>query len=132
MSFVCLLPTKFVTSAYITLYAATECNLDTVDEKPSDFPKERGKAQMEWLSGLAHRLVDLVWMPPPQEDINTAAATASRSEVKTNDSCFCGEGRQIREGFKLFRNKKLNEFGYWRKGFFKCVCSFHLNRLYRA
>ena len=88
-------PTKFVTSAYITLYAATELNLDTVDQQPSDFPTD-AKAQMEWLSGLSHRLVDLVWMPPPQEDIDAAAAAAASLLEVERDSCFCGEGRQTK------------------------------------
>ncbi|KAF3845387.1 hypothetical protein F7725_008550 [Dissostichus mawsoni] len=35
---------------------------------------------MDWLRDLALRLVDLVWMPPSQEDINMAAAAAAEQK----------------------------------------------------
>ncbi|XP_023286175.1 uncharacterized protein LOC111672837 isoform X1 [Seriola lalandi dorsalis] len=82
----------FVTTAYVTLFAVTECGLDSVDQRPSDYPSQVSD-QMDWLGDLAHRLVDLVWMPPSQEDINTAAAAAGRSDrqKKTSPFCYCRE-----------------------------------------
>ncbi|KAF3845456.1 hypothetical protein F7725_008619, partial [Dissostichus mawsoni] len=47
--------------------------------RPSDFPTH-ASAQMDWLRDLALRLVDLVWMPPSQEDINMAAAAAAAEQ----------------------------------------------------
>nr|XP_033499074.1 uncharacterized protein LOC117267333 isoform X1 [Epinephelus lanceolatus] len=93
----------FVTTAYVTLFAVTDCGLDSVDQKPSDYPSQVS-AQMDWLSQLAHRLVDLVWMPPPQEDINTAAAAAEShcdgEKKKTSPFCYC---REEKPGEQLVR-----------------------------
>lgn len=82
----------FATTAYVTLFAVTDCGLDSVDQRPSDYPSQVS-AQMDWLSGLAHRLLDLVWMPPSQEDINAAAAAAGRcdGEKKISPFCYCKE-----------------------------------------
>lgn len=92
----CIFSTQFVTTAYVTLFAVSDCGLDSVDQRPSDYPSQVS-LQMDWLSDLAHRLVDLVWMPPPQEDINTAAAAAGRrdeeSEKKIFPFCYCREGK---------------------------------------
>lgn len=85
-----------MTTAYVTLFAVTDCGLDSVDQRPSDYPSQVS-AQMDWLSELAHRLVDLVWMPPPQEDINTAAAAAAShcdgEKKKMFPFCYCREGK---------------------------------------
>lgn len=91
-----------MTTAYVTLFAVTDCGLDSVDQKPADYPSQVS-AQMDWLSKLAHRLVDLVWMPPPQEDINTAAAAATGhcdgEEKKIFPFCYCREGKNSAGGF---------------------------------
>ncbi|XP_044023802.1 uncharacterized protein LOC122862399 isoform X8 [Siniperca chuatsi] len=93
----------FVTTAYVTLFAVTDCGLDSVDQRPSDYPSQV-TAQMDWLSDLAHRLVDLVWMPPPQEDINTAAAAAAAhcdgEKKKIFPFCYC---REEKAGEQLVR-----------------------------
>ncbi|KAK5917352.1 hypothetical protein CgunFtcFv8_012249 [Champsocephalus gunnari] len=94
----------FVTSAYVTLFAVTACGLDSVDQRPSDFPPQ-ASAQMDWLRDLALRLVDLVWMPPSQEDINMAAAAAAAGQSdgeKRNifPFCFC---REEKPGERLVR-----------------------------
>ncbi|XP_067335672.1 uncharacterized protein [Channa argus] len=84
----------FVTTAYVTLFAVTDCGLDSLTQKPSDYPSQSSE-QMEWLSNLAHRLVDLVWLAPPQEDINTVAAAAEAVaqcdgvKKKTFPFCYC-------------------------------------------
>ncbi|XP_026196227.1 uncharacterized protein LOC113148669 isoform X1 [Anabas testudineus] len=93
----------FVTTAYVTLFAVTECSLDSVTQKPTDYPSQSSE-QLDWLSNLAHRLVDLVWMPPPQEDINAVAAEAAgqsdREKKKTFPFCYC---REEKPGEKLVR-----------------------------
>ncbi|XP_069008879.1 uncharacterized protein [Embiotoca jacksoni] len=92
----------FVTTAYVTLFAVTECGLDSVDQRPSDYPSQLSD-QMGWLSSVAHRLVDLVWMPPPQEDINAAAAAGSHCDgekAKIFSFCYCKEEKT---GEKLVR-----------------------------
>ncbi|XP_042338790.1 uncharacterized protein LOC121939952 [Plectropomus leopardus] len=94
----------FVTTAYVTLFAVTACGLDSVKQRPSDYPSQVS-AQMDWLGELAHRLVDLVWMPPAQEDINTAAAAAAGhcdgdKKTTTSPFCYC---REERPGERLVR-----------------------------
>ncbi|KAK2826840.1 hypothetical protein Q5P01_021054 [Channa striata] len=81
----------FITTAYVTLFAVTECGLESVTQKPADYPSQSSE-QLEWLSNLAQRLVDLVWMAPPQEDINTVAAAAAQCDgekKKTFPFCYC-------------------------------------------
>lgn len=90
-----------MTTAYVTLFAVTQCGLDSVSQKPSDYPGQSSQ-QLDWLGNLAHRLLDLVWMPPPQEDINTAAAEAlgrsGTENTKTFPFCCCKDGRKTRGG----------------------------------
>ncbi|XP_063764454.1 uncharacterized protein LOC134881215 isoform X2 [Eleginops maclovinus] len=95
---------EFVTTAYVTLFAVTACGLDSVDQRPSDFPPQ-ASAQMDWLSDLAHRLLDLVWMPPSQEDIIMAAAAAAAGQSdgdqrKIFPFCYC---REEKPGERLVR-----------------------------
>ncbi|XP_036928677.1 uncharacterized protein LOC119005212 isoform X4 [Acanthopagrus latus] len=85
----------FVTTAYVTLFAMTDCGLDSVHQRPPGYPSQVS-AQVDWLSDLAHRLVDLVWMAPPQEDINTAAAAAGQCDgekKKITPFCYCREDK---------------------------------------
>ncbi|XP_070834905.1 uncharacterized protein [Chaetodon trifascialis] len=93
----------FVTMAYVTLFAVSDCGLDSVDQRPPDYPSQVS-AQMDWLSDLAHKLVDLVWMPPSQEDINTAAAAAGRCDEEKKKKifpfCYC---REEKPGEQLLR-----------------------------
>lgn len=82
-----------MTTAYVTLFAVTDCGLDSVDHRPSGYPSQVS-AQVDWLSDLALRLVDLVWMAPPQEDINAAAAAGQcdGEKKKIAPFCYCREG----------------------------------------
>ncbi|XP_070697913.1 uncharacterized protein [Pempheris klunzingeri] len=91
---------RFVTTAYVTLFAVTDCGLDSVDQRPADYPPQ-ASAQADWLSAVAHRLVDLVWMPPSQEDINAAAAAGlCDGDDKVSPLCYC---REEKPGERLVR-----------------------------
>ncbi|XP_029982884.1 uncharacterized protein LOC115413890 isoform X2 [Sphaeramia orbicularis] len=93
----------FVTAAYVTLFAVTQLDLDSVHQRPSGFPSEV-EDQMRCLGDLAHRLVDLVWMAPPQEDVNTAATAATDDDGQQQKNvypfCYC---RRDRPGDQLIR-----------------------------
>lgn len=83
-----------MTTAFVTLFAVTECRLDSVTQKPLDYPSQSSE-QLDWLGNLAHRLLDKVWMAPPPEDINAVAAAAEGDAERrtTFPFCFCREGR---------------------------------------
>ncbi|XP_041482929.1 uncharacterized protein LOC121429775 [Lytechinus variegatus] len=67
---------EFVTESHILLCAMKLCGVTSLEDEPEGLPSNENDAkQLEWLTNLAHRVVDFCWSPPEREDVHVAAAS---------------------------------------------------------
>nr|XP_054771136.1 uncharacterized protein LOC129279050 [Lytechinus pictus] len=74
---------EFVTESHILLCAMKLCGVTSLEDEPEGLPSNENDAkQLQWLTNLAHRVVDFCWSPPEREDVHVAAASYDK---KTKD-----------------------------------------------
>ncbi|XP_038047575.1 uncharacterized protein LOC119721568 [Patiria miniata] len=89
---------EFTTEAYVTMFAKTILNLDTISDVPANFPSTgRMEEKVEYLRRLAEQIVDFCWLAPKKEDIRKVNASAKSSAIFPEESygfCCCDEEKE--------------------------------------
>ncbi|XP_063967273.1 uncharacterized protein LOC135156975 [Lytechinus pictus] len=84
---------EFVTEAHILMCAMKLCGMTSLEDQPEGCPRQKShvRRQFQWLTNLAHRVVDFCWFPPDRGDVQVAAASFDEKlkDVEENVLRYC-------------------------------------------
>ena len=83
---------QFSTESLAVLLAMNNCGMTTLQDIPADFPDDRVQ-QKRWLDRLTEIVVDRVWQPYQQKDVNIVIESAKGGDTKDYfPFCSCHKG----------------------------------------